>query len=250
MIDLEKQIFLQNQSWQVFKTYFENNESFLEKVYEITTSKEQRVFLETTSRYFNLVKELRCINSTVDVLDPDWISDTYKFNAIIALIESLAPYEKYIDFHDWLIKQNDFPLNKGQVEDAYSKYKEIYGSRKSIMDFFQKLDVDAQNFLRKSILILPASNNEGENFLTHSTQIDEISRILYEIRNDFIHKAKYVNEFSDISTFSKRKKKYLCFKISIEHFCIIFEIGLLKHFGIAPDKPPIFNFYDGFEVVN
>ena len=68
--------------------------------------------------------------------------------------------------------------------------------------------------------------------------IDELANLLYNIRSQFMHRAMLVLEFSKGTMLSHRKGKRVVSSISIESLGLLFEDGLLKHFGFRPDRRP------------
>lgn len=240
----EEEYFL-DEAWVVYGSYFSNKENLIIKYREIKSSENKQEFLRVVSRYNYLVKDINYSSSKKINHDLNYVSDTHKFITIIALIESLLHDEEYEDFYQWLMGKDEFPLMKTEITKSYDDYKKVYGSRRSVKEFFTSLDNDAQTYIKKAIIPLKQSKTNDNSF-EDTTAIDKLASLLYQIRSDFIHNAEIVNEFSDISTFTHRKKKPYLFKISIFNLCMIFELGVLKHFNIEPEKKPVFIFYEGF----
>ena len=230
----------------VFKEYFLNIEKLVLKYKKIDSLEKKREFLRVVSLYNYLVKNINYSGSKRFDQVLEYASTTHKFITIIAIIESLDKTEKYIDLYEWLIKERKLPLTEDNAKEYYKEYKEKYGSRKSIIHFFASLDDEDKSYLQESITPLI---KDARLISTNKNQasIEEISKLLYQIRSDFIHNATVVTDFSIDSTFVLRNKKHFLFEFPLHNFCMIFELGILKFFNIEPDKKPVFSFDYGFK---
>ncbi|PKN96795.1 MAG: hypothetical protein CVU43_18845 [Chloroflexi bacterium HGW-Chloroflexi-5] len=242
---LKHEEFFLEEAWAVYESYFLNKSDFIVKYNEINSLENKSEFLRVISRYHYLVKDLTYSSLKSHGLELDFVSATHKFITIIALIESLYHEAKHIDFYEWLMRGNTFPLSKEELKKEYKKYKDEFGSRKSIIHFFSSLDSDIITYIQESITLLNFKNAS----LNDKSSIEQLSNLLYQIRSDFIHNAELVVELSDVSTIAKRNEKPYLFELSLLSFCKIFELGVLKFFNIKPDKNSTLLDYRGFTLL-
>jgi hypothetical protein len=167
-----------------------------------------------------------------------FVDQTYKFIAIVALIESIFDKNDYIDFYQWIMrnrKNNLFPISDERaLSGLYAVYKEEYGNTLNIVRFFQSLDDSIKLFIQHSLIVLDDSGKTGE-LEEKEESIEALSKLLYQIRSDFIHKADLILEFDPAMVLSLRNKKPISCSIEMKHLYRIFESGLLQHFGIVPE---------------
>ena len=149
---------------------------------------------------------------------------------------------EFIDFYQWLMrnkKNGVFPITTPKEAGLrYQEYKAEFGNTSNIVKFFLSLDLSAKIFISNSLVRLDASKRPG-NPAELDDSIDVLSKLLYQIRSDFIHRAILVLEFDEATVLSIRDKKPIECTIKLDHLCLLFESGLLKHFGIEPDKKHI-----------
>ena len=225
-------------SWNVFETYFKDKASFVEKYNRIETSEKKNWFLRLASYYLFFVIDGNYSSSKYEMEDFSFVDQTYKFIAIIALIESMYDKNDYIDFYQWIMrnkKNNLFPINNAmEASKLYAAYKEEYGNTLNIVRFFQSLDNSIKSFIQHSLIVLDDSGKSGE-LEEKEESIEALSKLLYQIRSDFIHRAELILEFDPAMVLSQRGKKPISCSIELNHLCRIFESGLLQHFGMVPD---------------
>ena len=219
----------------VYESFFYDKEKIIKKYLELGSQDTKNQFLRIVNKYNFLVKSIKLSHNNFSCTDTQAASDTYKFVTIIALIESLYPEEKYTIFYDWLMKIDCFPITKKEATDKFNEYNKIFGSRKCIVEFFSSLDDETKYYIQKSMNKIKDSNNKKNE--DHDS-IECLSRTLYQIRSDYIHKAELVTEFSGVLTGSVRDNDGYCFEFPISNFCTIFELGLLRFFNIEPDRKP------------
>lgn len=229
-------------SWIIYRPYFNDRESFIKKYNNIDSRENKNGFLRSASYYLFFVREGNYSSPKYDQQDLSFVNQTYKFIAIIALIESLYEENTYIDFFQWIMKyrkNNIFPINNPQdLERLHRAYKEDYGNTLNVVRFFQSLDNQIKSFIRRSIVALKDSGKTGE--LDEKVEsIEGLSRWLYQIRSDFIHRGKLVLEFDPGEFISVRNGTAFYCSIELDHLCKIFESGLLQHFNIVPDNHTI-----------
>src|SRR5574341_22864 len=226
-------------SWSVFQAYFKDKASFIEKYNRIESPEKKNWFLRLTSYYLFFVIDGNYSSPKYDVEDLSFVDQTYKFIAIIALIESIYDKNDYIDFYQWIMKNRKnglFPINDEKDADKlYAAYKEEHGNTLNIVRFFQSLDDPIKAFIQRSLIVLDDSGKTGE-LEEKEESIEALAKLLYQIRSDYIHRAELILEFDPAMVLSVRGKKPISCSIELKHVCRIFESGLLQHFGIVPDK--------------
>jgi len=198
-------------------------------------------FGSLATTYF-LVKEGGYSSNKYNVEELAFVDQTYKFIAIVALIESMYEEDEFIDFYQWLIrnkKKDVFPITTPKEAGLrYQAYKAEHGNTSNIVKFFRFLDVSAKVFIRNTLVISDESRKSSSPSDSEES-IDVLSKLLYQIRSDFIHRAILVLEFDETAILSVRNKKPIECSIKLENLCLLFESGLLKHFDIVPDKKHI-----------
>jgi hypothetical protein len=240
--------FIQNEekfleySWSVFQAYFNDQDSFIEKYNRIESPEKKNWFLRLASYYLFFVIDGNYSSPKYDVEDLAFVDQTYKFIAIIALIESVYDKNNYIDFYQWIMrnrKKGLFPINdEGAAETLYAAYKEEHGNTQNLVRFFQSLDDSIKSFIQRSLVVLDDPRKTGE-LEEKEESIEALAKLLYQIRSDYIHSAELILEFDPAVVLSVRGKKPISCSIELKHVCRIFESGLLQHFGIVPDKRQI-----------
>jgi hypothetical protein len=229
-------------SWSVYERYFTDRASFLDKYNRINSPEKKNRFLRLTSYYLFFVIDGSYSSSKYDSENLAFVDQTYKFIAIVALIESIYDRNDYIDFYQWMMKNKKnelFPINSPrEATNLYAQYKEEHGNTLNMVRFFQSLDDSIKSFIQRSIIVLDNSGGTGE-LEEKEESIEVLSKLLYQIRSDFIHKAELILEFDSFTVLSVRSGKPIDCSIELKHLCRIFESGLLQHFDIVPDKRQI-----------
>jgi hypothetical protein len=226
-------------SWSVFQEYFMDRASFIEKYHRIESPEKKNCFLRLASYYLFFVVDGNYSSPKYDVEELAFVDQTYKFMAIVALIESIYDKNDYIDFYQWIMrnrKNGAFPINdEKDASKLYAAYKEEHGNTLNMVRFFQSLDDSIKLFIQRSLIVLDDSGKTGE-LEEKEKSIEALAKLLYQIRSDYIHRAELILEFDPAMVLSVRGKKPISCSIELKHLCIIFESGLLQHFGIDPDK--------------
>lgn len=229
-------------SWSVYESYFSDKESFINQYNHIDSPEKKNSFLRLTSYYLFFVIDGSYSSPKYDVEDLSFVDQTYKYVAIVALIESMYGKNDYIDFFQWIMrnKKNElFPIKTPQeASKLYASYKAEYGNTLNIVKFFQSLDDSIKLFVQRSLVVLDDSGKTGE-LEEKEESIEALAKLLYQIRSDYVHGAELVLEFDPAMVLSVRDKKPISCSIELKHVCRIFESGLLQHFGIVPDKRQI-----------
>jgi hypothetical protein len=226
-------------SWSAFQEYFKDKANFIEKYNRIESPEKKNWFLRLSSYYLFFVVDGNYSSPKYDVEELSFVDQTYKFIAIIALIESIYDKNDYIDFYQWIMrnrKNEVFPINdEKDANKLYVAYKGEHGNTLNIVRFFQSLDESIKLFIQRSLVVLDDAGKTGE-LEEKEESIEALAKLLYQIRSDYIHRAELILEFDPAMVLSVRSKRPISCSIELKHLCIFFESGLLQHFGIDPDK--------------
>ena len=153
-------------SWSVFQEYFKDKASFLEKYYRIESAEKKNWFLRLASYYLFFVVDGNYSSPKYDVEDLSFVDQTYKFIAIVALIESIYDKNDYIDFYQWIMRNRKnglFPISDEEsATKLYSAYKAEHGNTLNMVRFFQSLDDSIKSFIQRSLVVLDDSGKTGE----------------------------------------------------------------------------------------
>lgn len=216
-------------AWEVYRNYFLSKNNLLSQ-YEVLPSLERKnLFLMVVSEYRLLVRD-----GEYALIQPDghqyvaYLDQTYKFISIMSLIESMFADEEYVDFYQWLAnrkhKKEIFPITDEKTLNVlYREYKLKFSAKKAVR-FFSELDEGAQKFLSARIRI----DNDHK-------PAEALAQKLYIIRSEFVHQARLILEFSDELMFSKREGHVMYSMLTLKDLQLLFEHGVLHHFGITPD---------------
>ncbi len=227
-------------AWSVYQPYFKNRDNFNIQYNKIHADKEKNCFLKAISYYYFFVIIGDYTSPIYGKDELSFVDHTNKYLAITSIIESLYQ-ENYLDFYEWIMRNKEqvLPINdKDNLSYKYSLYKNDNGCTVNFVKFFQSLDPRIIIYIQRSIIFL--EDTKGTNELDEKEEtIEVISKLLYQIRSDFVHRARLVLEFHPRESISLRSKRIITCSIEMEHLCRIFEAGLLKHFNITPDTQPI-----------
>jgi hypothetical protein len=203
--------------------HFPSRDAFVNYFEAIKTDELKNHFLKTASFYLFLVKQGDWV---VDVSGRDQVVDyftnTYKYVAIFALIESLSK-KRFIDFYEFLTRLEsriEFPIaDKDILAGHYRKYKEQFGSISRCISFFRALSPERQSDLVSRLEV------EGTN-----ATIENLAKYLYDMRSKFVHEAGLVLHMSQETSIGLKGDKIVVCKLSIKDAMMFFEEGLIGHF--------------------
>ena len=206
-------------SYLALSDWFESKDQLTEWFYKLPSDHRRDTFLKVAPRYLALVKHG---DWHVDIPDSnpivDYFTETYKFVAIIALIESLSD-ERHLDFYQFLTAKDskgDFPLERGALDGKYRAYKELYGANRRCIAFFKLLPKSRQDELAELLQLAEPS-----------VSIETFVSFLYQVRSDFVHGAEFAHEISQQWAVTKFRGKTAISKITITDAMKLFEEGLL-----------------------
>jgi len=227
----EKQKFL-GFAFDVCQEYFDNVKDFDAFFNSIDSDDRKDKFLKIVSYYKFLIRDGKFYNE-----DPkfdkyiDCLDETYKYIALISLIESIYNQNEYKEFYEW-IKMNPesvpFPITHlSDLEGYYEAYKKEHGVTQKVGKFFCSLDDQCKNIIKTKLKV------KGKNdFLP-------LANYFYKIRSEFVHNANLVLQFGKETTIAGDNAEIVS-DLNLQDLKMFFEHGLLKHFGYCREfKHPI-----------
>jgi len=224
-------------------SHFVDQEGFLAEYERIPNASLKNRFLRLTSTYKSLVKD-GSFSVPGDQVEASgkYIDVTYKFIALISIIEAIFSKDEWLDFYQWLSKSQNahvFPItDQTELKLLYKQYKSEYGAIRNTIKFFGALELDAQEFLKSKLVQFRPDNKEASEI---DSTIPSLAKLLYRIRSEFMHKAKLIVEFSDVPAITiNREGKPFISNLSLGQLMRIFEVGLLKQFRMRPERKNLF----------
>jgi hypothetical protein len=210
-------------AYLALKDHFSSRDAFVYYFETIKTDERKSLFLKTASFYLFLVKRGDWV---VDVPDSkkviEYLTNTYKYVAIFALIESLSK-KRFIDFYVFLTRRKsriEFPIaDKNALNEHHRRYKKEFGSISRCISFFRALSLERQRDLVARLEVDGASPT-----------IENLAKYLYDMRSKFVHEAKLVLHMSEETSVGLTGNKTVVCKLSIKDAMIFFEEGLIAHF--------------------
>ena len=229
-------------AFNALRGHFKSREGF-ETEYKYIPDSQKIRFLRLASIYKNLVKDGKFIVSP-DALPEsgfNYYDLTYKFIALISIIEAVVGKDEWLDFYQWLKHTKVVSIkDKAELDTLHEKYKSEYGVTKNIVKFFQTLDEEEQEFLKTKLVQYRADRGRAVRF---TSEINDLAKLLYDIRSDFVHGARLIIEFGGIPAMTANRKKSKSFtsNLSLNQLMRVFERALMRHFGMQPErKMPLF----------
>jgi hypothetical protein len=217
---LEHKDWFCNLGFQAFQKHFDDRSEFDTFVDSIAPDEEKSRFLKVASHYKFLVKDGRFSVSGYE--ETKYFDETYRFMALVALIEFVESSVSFKEFYAWLSKLAAFPIQDQQALDAlYEQYKGEFGVMHKMVSFFLRLDDPSKQEIESWIKV------QGQPLA-----IDKLAKTLYDIRSKFVHEARLIVDLSGVRTFSARHKGREI-TITLEQLERIFERGVLLRFGYA-----------------
>ena len=222
--------------------HFQSRERF-ETEYKRIPDLQKIRFLRLASVYKNLVKDGKFIVPP-DALPKNgfnFYDQTYKFIAIISIIEAVVSKDEWLDFYQWLVHKKVVSIkDKTELDDLHEKYKSEYGVIKSVVKFFQALDDEEKEFLKTKLVRY--SVNKGK-IVKFTSEASDLANLLYDIRSDFVHGARLIIEFGGVPSITANRKRAKSFtsNLSLTQLMRVFERSFIRHFGMQPErKTPLF----------
>jgi hypothetical protein len=209
-------------AFDAFQKYFDDRSYLDAFVNSIATDEEKSLFLKVASHYKFLVKDGRFSVSGYE--ETNYIGETYRFVAIVALIEAVESSVSFKKFYPWLRQSATFPIQDQQhLDQLHKQYKTQFGLMHKIVSFFQRLDDSSKREIESAIKV-------GGQPLA----IDKLAKTLYDVRSQFLHDARLIVDLSGMPTWSMQSGKLREITLPLEQVERIFERGVLLRFGYAP----------------
>jgi len=218
-------------TYEAYKEYFKDFENFKNFYNNITTRELRNKFIKLGSFYKFFIIDGVFINEKDSNYSKyiDYFDHTYKYIGIFSFIEDLYSDENYVDFFEWLIsrrKKIKFPIvNEDELKNYHEEYLSIHGTTRKAYKFFDSLDGTTKKLLMDKMEIRK-----------HTTTFIKIAKILIQIRNDFVHRAKLIAQFNPGPTIHSSSNKIIVNKLSFNDIQKIFEKGFLIFFGYKTIK--------------
>jgi len=149
--------------------------------------------------------------------------DDFPLIIFASMIEAAISEKNYRDFYSWYMSSEYKEKNK-EIKELWEEYKSQYGSTKKFIHFFNRyLSKENKDMLSKNFLIW---NKEKKK-----CSLDEIAKILYQLRSNFVHNAEYIpipaGDYSNIFFCIKNK----CFLLEKpNNIFSILEEGIINYF--------------------
>lgn len=229
-------------AFNALHAHFQSREVFEAEYERIPDTKKIR-FLRLASIYKNLVKDgnFSVPPEALPKSNFNYYDLTYKYIALISIIEAVVGKDEWLDFYQWLRHTKVTSIkDKTELDDLHKKYKSEYGVIKNIVKFFQTLDEEEQEFLKTKLIQHRADKGKTIKF---NSEINDLANLLYDIRSDFVHGARLIIEFGDIPAITTNRKRGKSFisNLSLNQLMRVFERSFIRHFGMQPErKVPLF----------
>lgn len=210
-----------NYSYNVFGEYFSDRALFDAFYNKINAIDEKNKFLKISTFYKFLIVDGELRNTKDESYNEyiDYFDLTYKYIDIFSFIEALYTKDEYKEFYDWLIKEAHYPIdNKKALDDLHTRYKQIYGSIKKAIRFFESLDDETKKLIQEKFEVY-----EGGQRQSYTDAY--LAKLFYKIRNNFIHNADLVVQFKNAPKEEKPGGNGVEYKVLSLSSLIHFTIG-------------------------
>ncbi|MGV7928091.1 MAG: hypothetical protein AB2L13_04140 [Spirochaetota bacterium] len=218
-------------TYDAYKTYFKDFNDFKEFYNKIGSKELKNKFLKLGGFYKFLILDGVFINENDDRYNKyiDYFDHTYKYIGIFSFIEDLYSDHDYVDFYDWLIGRKriiKFPItNINELKNYHEEYLSFHGTTRKAYKFFNSLDEETKQLLMDKMEIRK-----------HSATFMQIAKILIQLRNNFVHRAKLIAQFNPGPTVHLSDDRVIVNKLSFADVQKIFEKGFLIFFGYKAEK--------------
>lgn len=219
-------------AFEIFRGQFRSREDFDFFIKNLTLSDHQTYF-ELTHFYFFWCKRPKLAN----------VSESFRFLAVVSLIEALATENNHKEFFDWFrseasedIKSQKAGSLEANLEFLWSEYKKKHGAYRKFYYFLKDYlsDADKQHLIQSFKFF----NSNGQIIPNDSNSLNRIAKLLYTMRSDFVHTASHITfSTQNFPTLHKVGNKDLITKCSIEDFMGLFENGFIEFFKKRTPTP-------------
>ena len=211
-------------AYDIFKPYFPDEDEFIRQFESLPSDEAKNHFLHIASFYKLLVRDGKFICTDPDLPEyTDYIDETFRYVALISLIEALYETEEYMEFFEWLMikaKQGTLNISTPQsLQGLHETYNQVYGLTQKATRFFTSLPADAQRPILTGLIV-------GQE----PKPIEYLSKLLYRMRSEFVHSAKLILEIGIGTIITRRNEKLVVSTLTFEELQRIFEVGVLTYF--------------------
>lgn len=157
-----------------------------------------------------------------------------KLMMIISVIEAINSEEEFIDFREWCDRQKeiklvDYDSFKELLKHLKEEYHKIHGCKQKTLTFFENYILEDD----KDTLI-SYFKTEKNIYTENKLSFKEIVDLLYIMRNNFLHLARFIpiSEEANIQGHIKKNGRefYVSSRIDIKEFEKIFERSFIRYF--------------------
>lgn len=153
------------------------------------------------------------------------IDGSFAFIVFVSIIEAMILEIDYKDFKSWY--DSECSDKNKKVDDLWEEYIDNYGAAKKFICFFENyLCEEDKDYLLKNFTVW---SSENEKIIS----LENKAKLLYGLRSNFIHDAKYIpicnGDISFIS-FPIKNKRCDLKGITMDTILNIFERGFVKYF--------------------
>lgn len=236
----DEEILLED-AFDALRVHFISREGFLAEYKRISDTCSKSRFLRLASVYRSLVKSGNFVPGNPLETSFNYLDITYKYIALLSIIEAVFSKDEWLDFHQWLSRPqnaNVFPIwDQTTLEELYSQYNSEYGAIRNTVKFFKALEVEEQEFLVARLVRLRLDRLDNRRVLEIESTICDFAKLLYDIRSAFVHKAKLIVEFGNVPAITvNRDCKPFKSNLSLDDLMRVFEVGFIRHFGMRPER--------------
>jgi hypothetical protein len=239
-LDAEEQY--SEHAFAALRDNFESKKRFDAFLNTISQPERKDLFLRLASFYRFMAKEGQLhFSRKLWCAGLDYIDDTFKYISIFALIEASFLKDEYLDFYQYLTKTKSsikYPLdNREQLDLLHKKYKGEYGAIQNAVKFFEALDSKCKENLAAKLRVRPRPSTAKPGAIRRWEELSIIalSKRLYVMRSEFVHKAEFILALNAGPSLSIRGSKVVLSELTMRDIMTFFEHGLLIQFGYSGD---------------
>lgn len=207
----------ENEAFDALKGHFESRDEFNNFVKKLSDS--SNTFLTCAVFYNEALRQKRA-----DI----------KLIMIISVIEAINSEEEFIDFKEWCDRQKeiellDYDSFKELLKHLKEEYHKIHGCKQKTLTFFENYIIE-----KDKETLISYFKTEKNVYTEKKLSFKEIVDLLYIMRNNFLHSARFIpiSEEASIQGYIKKNSKecYVSSSIDIKEFEKIFERAFIKYF--------------------
>jgi len=215
-------------SWECLKSYFTSKDDFNSFIESFANPKDKKKFIYLSAFW--------------KVMGDDYhgaYPQSIQLIVLFSIIEKLYENERFIDFYTWLDSgkvERERKRSHKKIADVIKKLKEQWRIEYGVSEKFRRFSRECLIDEDKNFILgyFTVTNSNNKKSITKS--IDEVSGIIINLRNAFIHSAHIVDVFLSngettfTSIFSTKDNKIVDTSISFEKLIDLFKRGFIKYF--------------------